>query len=83
MDKQISSRITALTESMERRRLEQEAPVDDLSRSLFEFRRELAGLDEAGRDALFQEWNEPDENGVCLNMTREAFDRFLADFAGV
>lgn len=44
----IDARITALAEAIERRKMEQEAPVDDLSRSLFEFGQELAALDETG-----------------------------------
>lgn len=44
----IDARITALAEAIERRKMEQEAPVDDLSGSLFEFGQELAALDETG-----------------------------------
>lgn len=44
----IDARITQLIKALERRKLEQEAPVDDLSRSLFEFGQELAALDETG-----------------------------------
>lgn len=44
----IDARIAAIAEAIERRKMEQEAPVDDLSKSLFEFGRELAALDEAG-----------------------------------
>lgn len=44
----IDARIAALAESIERYKMEQEGPVDDLSRSLFEFGQELATLDETG-----------------------------------
>ena len=44
----IDARIAAIAEAIKRKAMEEEAPVDDLSKSLFEFGRELAGLDEAG-----------------------------------
>lgn len=48
MNNRVDARINALAEAIERRKMEQEAPVDDLSRSLFEFGQELAALDETG-----------------------------------
>lgn len=45
----IDARISAIAEAIERRKMEQEAPVDDLSRSLFNLRRELAELDTLGK----------------------------------
>ena len=44
----IDARITQLIKALERRKLEQEAPVDDLSRGLFAFEDEMASLDEIG-----------------------------------
>lgn len=68
----IDARITALAEAIERRKMEQEAPVDDLSKSLFEFGRELAGLDEQSRDALFLKQD---------ILTREQFDKFVLNYS--
>lgn len=48
MNNRVDARINALAEAIERRKMEQEYPVDDLSRSLFELGRELAALDETG-----------------------------------
>lgn len=52
----IDARIATIAEAIERRKMEQEAPVDDLSKSLFEFGRELAALDEAGLAAKAEAW---------------------------
>ena len=52
----IDARIAALAEAIKRKAMEEEAPVDDLSKSLFEFGRELAGLDEAGLAAKAEAW---------------------------
>ena len=51
MEKRIDARMAALAEAIERRKMEQGAHVDALSRSLFEFGQELAALDEAGLSA--------------------------------
>ena len=42
----IDTRIAAIAAALERRRMEQECPEDDLSRSLREFGEELAQLDD-------------------------------------
>lgn len=68
----IDARITALAEAIERRKAEQEAPVDDLSRSLYEMFRELRQLDAHGLDALFTEQD---------ILSREEFDRFVSDYS--
>lgn len=44
----IDARITALTAALQRRQMEQAAPIDPLSASLWELGAELAALDEAG-----------------------------------
>lgn len=67
----IDARIAAIAEAIKQRAMEQEAPVDDLSKSLFEFGRELAGLDEQRRDALFLKQD---------ILTREQFDKFVLDY---
>lgn len=66
----IDARITALAEAIERRKMEQEAPVDDLSRSLFEFGQELAALDETGLAA------EAEALGIAPNDVRDMAQRY-------
>lgn len=72
MNNHIDARINALSEAIKRRAMEQEAPVDDLSKSLYEMGRELAGLDEQSRDALFLQQD-------ILN--REQFDKFVLNYS--
>lgn len=68
----IDARIAALAEAIKRRAMEQEAPVDDLSKGLYEMGRELAGLDEQRRDALFLKQD---------ILTREQFDKFVLNYS--
>lgn len=77
----IDARISALAEAVERRKMEQEEPVDDLSRSLFNLRQELAGLDALGKSALLYELNRgnPLEGTMGLNLSMEDLERFMAD----
>ena len=56
----IDSRLAALADAIERKRMEQESPVDDLSRSLFNLREELARLDTLEKAALLAEFNRAD-----------------------
>lgn len=81
----IDARITALAEAIERRKMEQEAPVDDLSRSLFNLRQELAELDTLGKSALLYELNrgDPLEGTMGLDLSMEDLDRFIADYSEV
>lgn len=81
----IDARIAAIAEAIERRKMEQEAPVDDLSRSLFNLRQELAGLDALGKSALLYELNrgDPLEGTMGLNLSMEDLERFIADFGEV
>lgn len=72
----VDARIAALAEAIERRKMEQEAPVDDLSQSLFEFGQELAALNEQGKAELLQSLN---EDG--LNWDADAFERLISDYA--
>lgn len=83
MRHEVDARIAAIAEAIKQKAMEQEAPVDDLSKSLFEFGRGLAELDAAGRDALFEEWCASDEAEGIRPMSREQFDQFIADFTGV
>lgn len=81
----IDARIAAIAEAIERRKMEQEAPVDDLSRSLFNLRRELAGLDALGKSALLYELNrgDPLEGTMGLNLSMEDLERFIANYTEV
>lgn len=72
----IDARIAALMEAVERRKMEQEAPIDPLSRSLFEYADWLGGLDETGKLELLEEWN---KDRQC--MTMEALEDHIASFA--
>ena len=85
MNNRVDARITALAEAVERRKMEQEAPVDDLSQSLFNLRQELAGLDALGKSALLYELNrgDPLEGTMGLNLSTEDLERFIADFTEV
>ena len=71
LNNRIDARLDALVAELERRRLLQTAPLDPLSASLYEMGRELAGLDEQSRDALFLKQD-------ILN--REQFDKFVLDY---
>ena len=60
--------------------MEQEAPIDFLSLSLYELQRWAAGLDEQGKAALLEAVNTPGEDGTAsLDLDMEALDRFIAD----
>lgn len=75
----IDARIAAIVEAIKRRAMEEEAPVDDLSKSLFEFGRELAGLDALGKSALLYELNHGDtlEGTMGLDLTMDDVDRMI------
>lgn len=81
----ISTRLAALYEALERRKMEQEAPVDDLSKSLYDMGRELAGMDTLGKSALLYELNHgnPLEGTMGLNLSMEDLERFIADYSEV
>lgn len=81
----IDARIAALAEAIERHKMEQAAPVDDLSRSLFNLRQELAGLDTLGKSALLYELNHGDtlEGTMGLDLSMEDLERFIADYTEV
>lgn len=72
LNNRIDARLDALVAELERRRLLQTAPLDPLSASLYEMGRELAGLDEQSRDALFLKQD-------ILN--REQFDKFVLNYS--
>lgn len=80
----VKAQLAALEEVLLLRKMEQEAPVDDLSRSLFNLRRELAELDTLGKSALLYELNhgDPLESTMGL-MSEEDLERFIADYTEV
>ena len=55
----INSRIINLQKAIEARRMEQEAPIDLLSLSLYELQGWASGLDEQGKAALLEALNTP------------------------
>ncbi|WP_303791422.1 hypothetical protein [Anaerotruncus colihominis] len=71
MNNRIDARLAAIAAELERRRMIQSEPIDPLSASLFAFEKELAGLDEQSRDALFLQQD-------ILN--REQFEHFILDY---
>ena len=78
LNNRIDARIAALAEAIEMRKMEQEAPVDDLSKSLYEMGQELAALDEQGKAELLQSLN-----GNGLNLSLDDLERFITDYAEV
>lgn len=83
MNNRIDARLAALVAEVERRRLIQEEPDDDLSRSLFNLRQELAGLDALGKSALLHELNngDPLEGTMGLSLSMENLKKMISNFA--
>lgn len=74
-------RLAALETALELRKLERELPVDDLSRSLFELGRELAGLNERGKLDLLDALNTPSKDGTMgLNLGMDDLERFISNY---
>ncbi len=61
----VEARLVALSETIRRRKMEQAAPVDELSRSLMDYEKWLANLDEQGKAELLEEANK-DDMGLTL-----------------
>ena len=82
MNNRIDARLAALVAEVERRRLIQEEPDDDLRRSLFNLRQELAGLDALGKSALLHELNNSDplEGTMGLNLSMEDLEKMISNF---
>lgn len=78
----IDARLERLAEALERRKMEQESPVDDLSRSLFDLGDRLANLDTLEKAALLAEINQGDplDGTGSLNLSLEDLERFIADY---
>ena len=78
----MSKRIASIVAELERLKLEQESPVDDLSRSLFNLGEKLAHLDTLEKAALLAEFNRADplDGTDSLDLDMEALERFIADY---
>ena len=78
----IDSRLAALAEAIERKRMEEEAPVDELSRSLYNMGQRLSKMDSLEKAALRAEFNRDDplDGTGSLNLDMEALERFIADY---
>lgn len=78
----IDSRLAALAEAIERKRMEQEYPVDELSRSLYNMGQRLSKMDSLEKAALLAEFNRADplDGTDSLNLDMEALERFIADY---
>lgn len=63
-------------------KLEQESPVDDLSRSLFNLGEKLAHLDTLEKAALLAEFNRADplEGTDSLDLSMEDVECFISDY---
>ena len=78
----MSKRIESIAAELERLKLEEEAPVDDLSRSLFNLGEKLAHLDTLEQAALLAEINRADplEGTDSLDLSMEDLERFISDY---
>lgn len=78
----MSKRIESIVAELERLKLEEEAPVDDLSRSLFNLGEKLAHLDTLEKAALLAEFNQGDplEGTDSLDLSMEDLEKFIADY---
>ena len=78
----IDSRLAALAEAIERKRMEEEAPVDELSRSLYNMGQRLSKMDSLEKAAVLAEFNREDplDGTGSLNLDIEALERFIADY---
>ena len=80
----LSKRIESIVAELERLKLEEEAPVDDLSRSLFNLGEKLAHLDTLEKAALLAEFNRDDplDGTGSLDLSMEDIERFILDYKG-
>ena len=78
----IDSRLAALAEAIERKRMEEEAPVDELSRSLYNMGQRLSKMDSLEKAALLAEFNRDDplDWTGSLNLDMDSLERFIADY---
>lgn len=81
----MSKRIESIVAELERLKLEEEAPVDDLSRSLYNMGQRLSKMDSLEKAALLAEFNRADplDGTGGLDLSMEDLERFIADYGEV
>lgn len=80
----LSKRIESIVAELERLKLEEEAPVDDLSRSLYNMGQRLSKMDSLEKAALLAEFNRDDplDGTGSLDLSLEDIARFVLDYKG-
>lgn len=78
----LSKRIESIVAELERLKLEEEAPVDDLSRSLYNMGQRLSKMDSLEKAALLAEFNRADplEGADSLDLSMENLECFISDY---
>ena len=78
----LSKRIESIVAELERLKLEEEAPVDELSRSLYNMGQRLSKMDSLEKAALLAEFNRADplEGTDSLDLSMEDLERFISDY---
>lgn len=81
----MSKRIEAIADGLERLKLRQEEPMDELSLSLFNMGQRLSRLDSLEKAALLAEFNRADplDGTGGLDLSMEDLERFIADYGEV
>ena len=81
----MSKRIESIVAELERLKLEEEAPVDELSRSLYNMGQRLSKMDSLEKAALLAEFNRDDplDGTGSLDLSMEDLERFIADYGEV
>ena len=80
----MSKRIEAIAAELERLKLEEAAPVDELSRSLYNMGQRLSKMDSLEKAALLAEFNRDDplDGTGSLDLSMEGIERFILDYKG-
>ena len=80
----MSKRIESIVAELERLKLEGEAPVDELSRSLYNMGQRLSKMDSLEKAALLAEFNRDDplDGTGSLDLSMEDIERFILDYKG-
>ena len=80
----MSKRIEAIAAELERLKLEEAAPVDELSRSLYNMGQRLSKMDSLEKAALLAEFNRDDplDGTGSLDLSMEDIERFILDYKG-
>lgn len=81
----MSKRIEAIADGLERLKLRQEEPMDELSLNLFNMGQRLSRLDSLEKAALLAEFNRADplDGTGGLDLSMEDLERFIADYGEV